>query len=152
MASNENKTISDEDKIRAACMLTEHVIQRYMAYLDGSEVSEIFPTEASENTVLEFKKTDGEIFKLKLDIVAANYIFPIEKCNADVVRQGMISLIECAKVVYQLLKSKVQNTKLDIFDKESIMQYIPQGTFVINSSRYGEMISKKDKRIGFIWA
>lgn len=152
MSGESNESNELNDKLKIASMLTENVLQRYMAYVDNSTVEELFPTVATENTFIEFKKNDC-IFKLQLDIVNSDYMFPLENCDSEIVRNAMTNMIQSCVIVYGLLLKNIKNKKSDIFNHPTILSTDPVNTtIVINSQLYGEMISKFKSRIGFVWA
>jgi hypothetical protein len=141
--------------IQLALLLTANVLQRYMAYLDESPVESLFKKDdifqINDSSYIEFKK-DNKIYKLKLDLVDKNYMFELGELNSKQVLDSMSKMVQSSVIVYNMLKCSIQNTKSDIFKHDTILSVDPVNTtIVINSPVHGEMISKQDKRIGFVW-
>jgi hypothetical protein len=147
-----------DNAIAEGLSLCHGVVQRYIAYTQDMTPESLFE-KISETNQVTFKDSNEKKWHLKFDIVDKNYMFDISKCNAKVVRDTMVKMIENLRAtLYYVVESELTDQKI----KEKIKhpEYLENSKFMISphttmflyNDKLGRGLYEKfDKHIGFMW-
>jgi hypothetical protein len=147
----ENNDSTDVDKLRPF-MLTEGVLQDYISYVCKTSRKNLFATDEPVSSI-DFKKNANDaVFKLKLAIVGKDWMFPIDTCDAKIIKAGMVSIINSTQFVYKaMLKKLTVDGNAGIISGSKIIIDPTNTTMLIYSESLGATTRDLEKRIGFVW-
>jgi hypothetical protein len=157
---------NDNDRNMAQILSLCHgVVQRYLAYIQGygENPEELFPTGISETNAISFQTINGTIHNLKLDLVPKEYLFDINKCNCQPVRDALTTMINnITPMIHYVITNEIMNDpiivaklkKPEYFNNPYSPIWAPNTTMFLinpelNNARF--MHDNYAKRIGFVW-
>lgn len=148
-----NLVEENRDEILKAFSVTEGVLQKYISYVCTTPLTTLFTD--IDDRCMEFKKSDGSIHKLKLDIVPKDYVFDLEVCDAEVVRGAMSFMLKSLIVVYPYILNSIDVNRVKepkYFENSRIIIDPSNTTAIMYSPKHGKEVRDMENRIGFIWS
>lgn len=157
MAANEELIRSSitDDAVAEGLSLCRGVVQRYLAYLQGVEPTQLF-ADIQETNEVGFVDQNNREWCMKLDIVDDKfYKFPLEKCRGKAVRDMMEKIIRNLQLVCRL----VMETELtpervprpELFMNSRLAITPLTSCFLYNEAHGRELHDAFPKRIAFVW-
>lgn len=157
MSHSENVANQLDQAILEGLSMCRGVTQRYFAYLQGVEPTTMFPQGVQPTNEVGFTDTQGRSWFMKLDLVDdAMYKFPLEKCNAAVVKIMMTKIM----TNLQLASAFVMANDIDpgfvlprpeLFKDAKLVITPFTSAFLYNLECGREMHDQFSKRIAFVW-
>jgi hypothetical protein len=161
------KTQSTEEEMRQTAIevvdqaveeglsLCRGVVQRYIAYIQGVPVEQLFPEVQPTNEVGFLDKHKKQWF-MKLDIVDDKfYRFPLEKCPGKVVRDTMEKVVRNLQLVFRMvLETEVDPSKVPHPERlmDSRLVLTPMTSCFVYNETHGRMLHDEfPRRIAFVW-
>jgi len=151
---NQKMSAEFDNVILEQLSLCHGVVQKYLAYIQGVEVKDLFQT-AYETNEVQFKDSKNQKWGLKFDIVDSNYMFDISKCNAKIVRDTMTKMIEYLRAtLFIIFNTELKDAVVprpELF-MDSKFMVTPHTCMFLYNPKYGrELHDSFKKRIGFVW-